>query len=90
MTGSKFGETCPRKNIWIVAEASEITANFVTNIVDEITKFISTAVVDNNTCFNLGVFSSDGLIPYLPTYTTPDDPKKGSGDAIKWIGKILT
>ncbi|CAD7942718.1 unnamed protein product [Amoebophrya sp. A120] len=91
MNGSKFGEKCPRKNVWIVAEATALTGPFVANIIDEITKFIQTCVEENCQCFNLAVFGAEGTwMQWCPTFQSPQDPKKGAADSIKWINKQFT
>ena len=47
LTGSKFGTSCGKKNVWIVCEASEKTANYVTNMIDEVSKLVSGPETEN-------------------------------------------
>ena len=79
MTGSKFGERCPRKNVWIVCEVSDKTGPFVANIIDEVTKFVTKTIDENCNCFNVGVFGKETFTPWCPSYQSPKDPKKVGG-----------
>merc|ERR1712194_938821 len=83
MTGSKLGDTCPKKNVWIICEASELTSNFQTPLVDEVTKFVNTAVLESCEGFNMAVFGGgeEGTwIPWSAQYQDPSDAKKGAAD----------
>jgi len=91
MNGSKFGEKCPRKNVWLVAEATNLTSQYVANIIDEFTKFIQTCIEDNCQSFNVAVFGTEGTwLQWCPSFQPPSDPKKGAADSIKWLNKQLT
>lgn len=90
MNHSKFGEKCPKKNVWIVAEASDLMSPFLGNVIEEIVKLVQTSLEENCNCFNLGIFGSDSWLQWCPTYQNPKDPKKGAADSLKWLNKNLT
>ncbi|CAD7926461.1 unnamed protein product [Amoebophrya sp. A25] len=91
VNGSKFGEKCPKKNVWIVAEATSLTAPYIANIIDEITKFVQTCIEENCSAFNVALFGTDGCwLQWCPTFQSPQDPKKGAADSLKWVNKQLT
>lgn len=90
ITGSKFGDKCPGKNVWIIAETSEITGPYVNNMIDEITKFVQTCITNSCESFNMAMFGGDTWVTWSPSYLDPNDAKKGAADSIKWITKTLT
>jgi len=87
--GSKFGDKAPRKNVLICCELSERQSKWMDEVKDEVTKFVNGTINPQVDAFNIGILTDSGMECWMGAYQSPKDAKKGSGDALKWLGKNL-
>jgi hypothetical protein len=88
--GSKLGAEAPPKDIVVVAEVSDKMVTWMENAKNDILPFFTGVIEKSVESFNMMLFSSAGVTPYMPTFT-PTVPegkvKKGAADCQKWLGK---
>eukprot|EP00397_Hematodinium_sp_SG-2012_P027493 GEMP01028892.1.p1 GENE.GEMP01028892.1~~GEMP01028892.1.p1 ORF type:complete len:447 (+),score=121.33 GEMP01028892.1:114-1454(+) len=85
MYESKFGKRAPRKEVLLMAERSEQMGAYGNEVIDELKKFMEQVIV-NCSSFDIGTFNEE-VVLYSPKYESPQDPKKGMPQAIKWLSK---
>mmetsp|Transcript_14696 Transcript_14696/g.42319 ORF Transcript_14696/g.42319 Transcript_14696/m.42319 type:complete len:368 (-) Transcript_14696:242-1345(-) len=91
MSGTKLGDTGPRKNALILLEQSDKQAAWIDETKDEVSKLLNGVIDAGETeSINIATFSTSAITAWMPQFQLKTDPKKGLADALKWMNKNLS